>query len=164
MRRTLDARLLLTGVLFATLTGLGVALVTQHVYDMRPCAWCAFQRLLYLGIAMLAAVGLVLPASKRTLAAGAAGLVAFGGLGVALYQHLVAAQAGSCGFSWAARFLYEWRLDELVPWLFQASASCSEANVPLLGVSYALWSAQLFVLLGLGSWLAAFSSAQAARR
>ena len=31
-----------------------IALVSQHVYDMQPCAWCVAQRMLYL---LIAAVG-----------------------------------------------------------------------------------------------------------
>ena len=40
-------------------------------------------------------------------------------------------------------------LHELAPWMFVAYASCDRANVPLLGIPFAIWSATLYVLLGL---------------
>jgi disulfide bond formation protein DsbB len=38
-------------------------------------------------------------------------------------------------------------LDELLPAVFKATAACDEANAPLLGVPYSLWSAALAVIL-----------------
>ena len=34
-----------------------IALVSQHVYDMQPCAWCVAQRMLYLLIAAIGFLG-----------------------------------------------------------------------------------------------------------
>ena len=74
-------------------------------------------------------------------------MAALGGLWAALHQQFVASQSQSCAFTFADRTLMKLRLDESLPWLFEATASCSEANVPLLGLPFALWSAALFVLL-----------------
>lgn len=134
-------------VLTLTLAGLATALVLQHAFDMRPCAWCVAQRVVYLAIALLATVGLMTGGLARHVAAVLVGVGAMTGVGLAAWQHFVAAEAGSCGFAWPARKIYEWRLDEFAPWLFQANASCAEANVPLLGVPFALWSMALFVAL-----------------
>ena len=35
----------------------GVALISQHAFDMPPCAWCVMQRLIYLVIGVVALVG-----------------------------------------------------------------------------------------------------------
>ena len=32
------------------------ALVSQHLYEMLPCAWCVFQRLIYVAIAVVSAI------------------------------------------------------------------------------------------------------------
>src|SRR5690606_8192885 len=93
-------------------------------------------------------LALVVPnAVASSVLAVLAALCAIGGLAAAGYQHFVAAQSNACGFSWADRVIYDARLDESMPWLFKATASCSEANLPLLGVPFAIWSAALFALL-----------------
>jgi disulfide bond formation protein DsbB len=50
------AAFITTGALLA----LAVALVSQYVFDMQPCPWCVLQRLLFLAIAGVAAIGLPL--------------------------------------------------------------------------------------------------------
>ncbi|HEY0876992.1 MAG TPA: disulfide bond formation protein B [Zeimonas sp.] len=149
--------LLLYCGLFA-LAAVGAALVLQHVFGMRPCAWCTLQRLVYLGIAAFALLGWALGARAAVLRAFAllAALASVAGLAAALQQQFVAARTASCAFTFADRVLMQLRLDEAVPWLFFADASCSEANVPLLGVPFALWSAAAFVLLAAGSLAAAW--------
>ncbi|MCD6672004.1 MAG: disulfide bond formation protein B [Burkholderiaceae bacterium] len=160
------SRSLLLGCAVFALAAVAVALVLQHVFDMRPCAWCVFQRLLYLLVAAFALVGLAFGSvGVRRAFAALSVLAALGGVWAALHQQLVAAQTQSCAFTFADRVLMQLRLDETLPWLFFADASCSEANVPLLGVPFALWSVAAFVLLAAGASFAALSSkAPRARR
>lgn len=128
--------------------GVAMALVLQHGFDMAPCAWCTVQRGVYLVIGVLALAGLVLPRGvPRVVAMLLGALAAVAGLAAAGHQQFVAARSDSCGFSWADRMIYEARLDESLPWLFKATASCSEANLPLFGVPFAIWSALLFAVL-----------------
>jgi len=154
------SRALLLGCALFALAAVAAALVLQHVFDMRPCAWCTFQRLFYLVVAAFAFAGWAAGASVTALRAFAAlaAVAALGGVWAALHQQLVAAQTQSCAFTFADRALMQLRLDETVPWLFMADASCSEANVPLLGIPFALWSAGAFVLLAAGASFAAMSS------
>ncbi|NLZ10040.1 MAG: disulfide bond formation protein B, partial [Alcaligenaceae bacterium] len=49
-------RTLLRLIALASLGAVVIALVSQHVFDMRPCAWCVFQRLIFLVIAVVAAL------------------------------------------------------------------------------------------------------------
>src|SRR5690606_6966993 len=91
-----------------------------------------------------------------------AGVAALGGVWAALHQQFVASKSQSCVFTFADRTLMKLRLDESFPWLFEATASCSEANVPLLGVPIAAWSAALFVLLA-GLAVRAVMQARASR-
>lgn len=143
-----DNRFLLWLAFVFSWGGVVIALVLQHGFDMQPCAWCNVQRAIYLLIGALALLALVTPGvvAPIVLALLGAGL-ALGGLVAAGFQHFVAAKSDTCGFSWADRVIYEARLDESMPWLFKATASCSEANLPLLGVPFALWSAALFIIL-----------------
>ena len=70
-----------------------------------------------------------------------------GGLAAALYQQFVAAAEASCDLTLADKILIALKLDGSLPWLFRANASCADANLPLLGIPFALWSATAFALL-----------------
>ena len=128
-----------TAVLIAVLAwgGLAVALVSQHVLGMEPCPWCIIQRLAYLLVGIFAILSLF--ATQTSLWARTPLLLA--GLGA------VAAATSSCAFTAADKFLMATGLDELLPSVFKATAACDEANAPLLGVPYSLWSAALAVTL-----------------
>lgn len=131
----------------------GVALVSQHVFDMQPCAWCTFQRLIYLligAVALLATVRQVSGRGQRRRVSALAlvsVVLALAGLVSALYQHFVAARSDSCALTFADKVIKGLSLDTWAPWLFKATAFCHEANIDLWRVPYALWSALLFALL-----------------
>ena len=153
-------------IAFVSFAAVLVALATQHLFDMQPCAWCTFQRLIYLVIGALAVIAWLrsrvgLRRARLSLLALTMALLSAYGVAVALYQHLVASRTESCSLTLADKVIKAAHLDEFAPWLFKATAYCSEANVPLLGLPYALWSALLFALL---TYLALRGSWQSARR
>lgn len=126
-----------------------LALLLQHGFGMQPCAWCTVQRLVFIAIAATAVTALALSRFGwlRRVMALLSVLLAAGGVWAALHQHFVAARTDSCGFTAADRFLLKSGLDDALPAVFAATASCSEANAPLLGIAFALWSASLFGVL-----------------
>ncbi|ARP94279.1 disulfide bond formation protein B [Bordetella genomosp. 13] len=126
---------------------LGVALISQHVYDMPPCAWCVFQRLLYLGVGVAALIGAVTGGVAARIEGMLAAMLSAGGIVAAWYQYTVAAKMLSCDQTFADRFMVSTGLDAAVPWLFGIYATCMDAVVHVLGVEYALWSLALFALL-----------------
>jgi len=128
----------------------GVALVSQHVFDMPPCAWCVLQRLVYLAIGVVALAGAFAGAIARACAALCAAL-AVGGIAAAWYQYDVAAKMFSCDQTFADRFMSASGLDGAIPWLFGIFATCMDATVEVLGVEYALWSLALFAVLAIVS-------------
>ncbi|WP_313371684.1 disulfide bond formation protein B [Achromobacter animicus] len=126
----------------------GIALVSQHVFDMPPCAWCVMQRLIYLVIGVVALIGgfgggRALPRICGFLAA----LLSLSGIVAAWYQYSVAANMLSCDQTFADRFMTGIGLESTIPPLFGIYATCMDAKVPVLGVEYALWSLALFVIL-----------------
>jgi protein dithiol:quinone oxidoreductase len=131
----------------------GLALVLQHGFDMKPCAWCTFQRLIYLlaGVLLLLASRVVMARNPKLLLgvilAVIVALLAAGGLWAALHQHFVASASVSCDFTLADRVIMALDLDKILPWLFKANATCDQANVPLFGLPFALWSAMAFALV-----------------
>jgi protein dithiol:quinone oxidoreductase len=145
---------LLGGMAAACLGAVGVALVSQHQFDMQPCAWCVLQRLIFVLIAAVALAGLLWRSRLGQRTVALAVLVLCGlGIASALWQHFVAASAASCALTWPDKFMTFTQLDGLLPEVFQPRASCAEAKVNLLGVPYEFWSMALFVLIELAAVL-----------
>ena len=133
------------------LSAVGVALISQYIYDMQPCAWCVFQRLIYLLLGTLALLT-TLGQPNKTRIAISAGLIAAGAIGgmtSAWYQERVAANTFSCAQTLADQIMTQTGLESILPWLFGIYASCMDARVKLLGVEYAWWSMLVFALIGL---------------
>jgi disulfide bond formation protein DsbB len=135
-----------------------IALVSQHVFDMPPCAWCVLQRLIFLAIAATCWLGMLAArfgGLAPRIAACVSALLACGGLVAGWYQHTVASEMVSCDLTFADRFMVEAGLDAGIPWLFGIYASCMDARVELLGVEYVLWAMALFTILIILSVVAA---------
>ncbi len=129
-------------------TAVGAALVSQHGFDMQPCPWCVLQRLIFIVIGCVALLGL---AWRSALGQRAMPLVLLtlcgAGIAAALWQHFVAAASNSCNLTLADRIVSGLRLDALLPDVFQATATCADAAVDLLGVPYAFWSLAMFITI-----------------
>jgi disulfide bond formation protein DsbB len=130
-----------------SLTAIGVALVSQHVFQIRPCPWCVLQRLIFIAVGAAAALGLLWrqALSQRAFAALAL-LLAVAGMAAAVWHNRVAAATASCDRTLADRIIAGTGLDTLWPDLFMATASCADAHVSLLGVPYEVYSLGLFAL------------------
>ena len=130
----------------------GIALVSQHVYDMQPCPWCILQRVIYLAIAALCLIGAAVSAGLVRRGIGVLTLLlALSGGASALYQHLVASKSASCNLTFADKVISALGLDGAFPPLLQVTANCSDAAVSVLGVPYAYWSLALFVVMAAAS-------------
>ena len=127
-----------------------VALVSQHIFGMEPCAWCVLQRLILLVIAVVCLVTAGGWGSRTLRGLGALLTLALsvGGVIAAWYQYSVAAHSFSCAQTFADKFISGTGLDADMPWLFGIYASCMDARVSLLGIEYSLWGLMLFALCG----------------
>ncbi len=144
-------RWMFAAVALLCVAAVGAALVSQYRFDMQPCPWCVLQRVIYLAIALACGIGLLWRgATGRRVAAGLALLLALAGAAAALWQHFQAAASASCKQTLADKIVSGWlQLDSLWPDVFSARASCADAAVSLLGISYDLWSLALFAAVGL---------------
>lgn len=132
------------------LAAVAAALVTQHVFDMQPCPWCVLQRVIFVAIALAALPGLLTAARPaRLFSGGLMLLLASAGIAAALWQHFVAASSTSCNLTLADRIVSGLGLDNLLPQVFAAYASCADAAVKLAGIPYEFYSLALFFALGL---------------
>ena len=132
-------------------SSVALALVSQYAFDMQPCAWCVFQRLLYVLIGVIAIGATLAHPTRARLKVGSASILAIAIAGVlsALYQEKVAANTFSCAQTFADQLMAKSGLDAAVPWLFGIYASCMDARVKLLGIEYAWWSLAMFCVLGM---------------
>ena len=138
----------LVAVAILSLAAVGAALISQHTFDMQPCPWCVLQRLIFVAIALVCIVGALIRSSGARAGAGVlAALLALCGVGAALWQHFQAAKSASCKLTLADKILNATTLPSVLPDVFEPRASCADAAVSLLGVSYDLWSLALFVVI-----------------
>jgi disulfide bond formation protein DsbB len=131
------------------LASVGLAVLAQYVFDMQPCPWCVFQRLVYIVVGVLALLAAALPGLARRVVVGLAFLGALGGIAAALWQQLHAVNESSCDLSLAERVIARLQLDSLLPQLFEARTSCADAAVSVLHVPFAVWSCAMFTVLAL---------------
>jgi disulfide bond formation protein DsbB len=141
-----------TGWLFALVAAasfgaVAAALVSQYAYAMDPCPWCVLERLIFVAIGVFALLGL---AWRRAAGSRVAGtfvlLLGLAGFAAAMWQHFVAAKSASCNLTLADRIMTATQLDQLLPGVFEARASCADAAVTLAGVPYDFLAAAVFVL------------------
>ena len=146
-------------IALACLASVGIALFCQHVLEMPPCAWCVFQRLIFLGIAAVCLLANFFntTAIKKAFAVTSTGL-AISGILAAWYQYSVAAKMFSCDMTFADRFMSRTTgLDGAIPWLFGIYATCMDARAELFGVEYAIWSLLLFAVIVIASLAVLFT-------
>ena len=140
----LVSRNLLPLMTLAALGALGAALISQFAFDLEPCVLCIYQRVPYVAVLFLGAVGIWVTMINRAHLAVLTGLVFAAGAGVALYhvgveQHWWPSAAGCGDFE-----NFRAGLRDLKP-----VKPCDEVDWTLFGVSMATYN--MAVSLGLAA-------------
>ncbi|KQY81499.1 disulfide bond formation protein B [Pelomonas sp. Root1444] len=141
----------LAGMALASFAAVGVALIAQHQFGVKPCPWCVLQRGLFLLIGAFSLLGWLMQAQRslRQAALVAVLMLCAAGLTAAVFQHEVASQSASCAMGLADKIVTALGLEELWPSVFMITANCAEAaGYRLLGLPYEVWSGLLFAGLG----------------
>ncbi|MFT7773837.1 disulfide bond formation protein B [Roseateles sp.] len=141
----------LAGMAVASFAAVGVALVAQHQFGVKPCPWCVLQRGIFLAVGTFSLLGWLVQArrSLRQAALVIVLLACVAGLTAAVFQHEVASQTASCAMGLADKILTALNLEEFWPSVFMVTANCSEAAAyRLIGLPYEVWSGLLFAGLG----------------
>ena len=88
----------LAGMAVASFAAVGVALIAQHQFGVKPCPWCVLQRAIFLLIGAFSLVGWLVQAKRslRQAALVAVLVLCAAGLTAAVFQHEVASQSASC--------------------------------------------------------------------
>lgn len=141
----------LAGMAVASFAAVGVALIAQHQFGVKPCPWCVLQRGIFLLIGAFSLLGWLVQA-KRSLRQAALVIVLLlcaAGVTAAVFQHEVAAQTASCAMGLADQIVTALGLEELWPSVFMITANCSEAAAyRFVGLPYEIWSGLLFAAMG----------------
>ena len=141
----------LAGMAMASFAAVGVALIAQHQFGVKPCPWCVLQRAIFLAVGAFSLLGWLMQA-KRSLRQAALVVVLLlcaAGLTAAVFQHEVASQTASCAMGLADKIVTALNLEELWPSVFMITANCSEAAAyRFVGLPYEVWSGLLFVAIG----------------
>lgn len=134
-------------ICISALVAVIIALISQHVFDMQPCAWCVFQRLLFLCIALFSGLSWFVTSFKVNAAFNTLTiLTGLGGIASTIYQLNVASKQFSCAQTFADIFMTRSGLESALPQLFGIYATCADARINLLGLEYAIWALLLFAL------------------
>lgn len=145
--RVASAPQMLVFVAVVSFGSIAAALVSQHAFAMDPCPWCILQRLIFAVIGVLALIALAFRSATAIRSVAVVSLLlSLAGIAAALWQQLVAAKSASCNLTLADRIVGWTQLDQLVPNVFEARASCADAAVNLLGIPYAFWAAAAFAV------------------
>ena len=145
---------LLTVIVILSLGSLFVAFLGQHLFDIRPCILCIYQRIPYVVTALIAGAAATLPISpgSRRLAVAMCGVVFAAGAALATYsvgveEHWWAGAAGCEGTVPTVFSLDELRGD------FATAAPLRGCDVDvwrLFGLSLAAYNAMVQILVAAG--------------
>ena len=141
----------LAGMAAASFAAVGVVLVAQHQFGVKPCPWCVLQRGLFLLIGVVALLGWLVHAQRslRQAFVVVVLMLCAAGLTAAVFQHEVASQSASCAMGLADKIVTALGLEALWPAMFMITANCMDAAASrLLGLPYEVWSGALFAGLG----------------
>ncbi|MBW0454382.1 MAG: disulfide bond formation protein B [Candidatus Kinetoplastibacterium crithidii] len=135
-----------------------IALISQHFFDMQPCAWCVIQRLLFFLIGIISLISFFI--NKVIISRILALLIAtlgIAGILAACLQKIFSSDDLSCTTVTAAdKIISNSGFDSAIPWLFNIYASCADDPVTLFGIEYFILSLSVFVLLTLISFSICF--------
>ncbi len=125
-------------------------LIAQYFFEMKPCAWCILQRLIYIVIGCITLINLLFFKRKKTkLNFSALLIVILGSFGIssAWLQYNNSSESMTCDMTFAEKIIDITGLDIRIPWLFGIQALCTNSEFYLFGIEYPIWSLILFGLI-----------------
>lgn len=134
---------------------LAFGLYLQHVVGLEPCPMCIVQRYLFVLVALVAAIGAMLPATTARWSGALMALLSLTGAGVAARQSWLQwfpPEVTACGRDLFG-MIESFPLRRVIPMLFRGSGDCSAVDWTFLGLTIANWSFLNFLLvaaLGIG--------------
>ncbi len=149
------ARLTLVVLLGVSLGAVGAALVGQFAFGLVPCILCLYQRVPYVVVAGLSALGLLLPltAAVRRRQVAMAGVVFLVGAAIAFYHVGVEAHWWAAATGCAGTPVGQMTMEQFQAQLFTPQKPCDQVDVRILGLSLAGWNTIASLVLAVGCLL-----------
>ncbi len=143
----INLKVLSLSVATLSFSSVGLALVSQYMFNMQPCAWCILQRIIFIIIGLVA-LGSIFITKKKALFLFWISIELLTSLGMvaALYQFLVASKSFECGVSLAEKIINMSHLDQILPSIFAVMGLCGEASY-ILGIPYVIFALLLFMFI-----------------
>lgn len=140
---------------------LGFGLYLEHYQGIEPCPLCAFQRMCYIAITVIALVGAIhnTGSGMRFIYSGLTLIASLIGVGIAgrqvWLQHLPADQVPACGPG--LEYMMEvFPFMEAMKMIISGSGECAEVHWTFLTLSIAEWSLICFSLIVISTILFTF--------
>ena len=157
----LTSRLFFIALFIACLSLLSFGLYLEHVRGLEPCPLCAFQRLAYVAITVVALIAAIHNPTGIFRIVYNMLLIIFALIGAAIagrqtwLQHLPAELVPECdpGMEY---MLEVFPLGQALKMVFSGSGECAEVHWQFIGLSIAEWSLICFSSIALATILAIF--------
>tara|TARA_R110002072_G_scaffold14582_9_gene60233 strand:- start:45193 stop:45702 length:510 start_codon:yes stop_codon:yes gene_type:complete len=157
----LTSRLFFIALFIACLSLLSFGLYLEHVRGLEPCPLCAFQRLAYVAITVVALIAAIHNPTDIFRIVYNMLLIIFALIGAAIagrqtwLQHLPAELVPECGPG-LEYMLEVFPLGQALKMVFSGSGECAEVHWQFIGLSIAEWSLICFSSIALATILAIF--------
>tara|TARA_R110002110_G_scaffold414920_2_gene646564 strand:- start:162222 stop:162731 length:510 start_codon:yes stop_codon:yes gene_type:complete len=157
----LTSRLFFIALFIACLSLLSFGLYLEHVRGLEPCPLCAFQRLAYVAITVVALIAAIHNPTGIFRIVYNMLLIIFALIGAAIagrqtwLQHLPAELVPECGPG-LEYMLEVFPLGQALKMVFSGSGECAEVHWQFIGLSIAEWSLICFSSIALATILAIF--------
>jgi protein dithiol:quinone oxidoreductase len=136
----------------ACATGIGAALVMQHVAGLEPCPMCIVQRYAMILVGLFALVAALVPQRMVFVVLGLLALLSAGfGAFVAARQSWLQwypPEIVQCGRDFYG-MIETFPLRRAIPMIFRGSGDCTKIDGTFLGLSIANWNFLVFVAMAL---------------
>ena len=125
-----------------------VALIFQYAFDMQPCIKCIYQRIGVLGVAITTLIAAFTPFAIRRFLVPLSALICFK---ILIISREHAYKQHNFDFTSACKFeldFPQWfKIDELIPSVFEVRGACDEINWVFLGQTMPEWLLYILVAI-----------------
>lgn len=123
-------------IIALSLLSLLFAYIAQYGFDLFPCAWCIFQRLVICVLIIILSFSFFKPLRVAIFLCSL--VVSLIGLTSSFYLYFIASKLETCELSFAERVINTLKLQELFPSFFSILSLCSSESLLFYGINFSI--------------------------
>ncbi|UOF93903.1 MAG: disulfide bond formation protein B [Bordetella sp.] len=136
-------------IAFLCFFSLAVVLISQHVFNVQPCAWCITHRLIFSTIFIISFLSILF--NKHSLynlfiSPISILILSISGF-IGSWKQYNVDNLLSCNATFGDWLINFFKFDIMIPWLFQIQSSCSDSSFTLIGINYPIWNFGVYIIL-----------------